>query len=314
MNKITVSLSKNANYIYHMLSVSACGYENQYGEKYKDIHHITELEILNKNKDLLTVKGGSYFGRLYSVFVSTPAAIEDEDIFLNYFEGLKDLFLNDNPIENYETYKEVYQTAYAAHRFVVTKQSSIDFYHYLIDLKKPILEICEVLINNYSIYHEYVWQKSKQELEKKKELLDKMLYLDNVMNWEKILNHKYPFDKFEVLLCNAISGGAQAIDIAYNKDIFDAEMDVETIVQYVSHEFGIYILKDRLKQEDIDIYSNYEVVESVIEYFNPITYKKLVFGNNQNNIIEQIKNITSSGSSISIVEIIYNIIKKGLTI
>jgi len=312
MNKIIVRVSKNTNYIYHMLSVSKCGYENEYGEKYKNIHNKTDLEILKKNEDLLTVTGGSHFGRLYNVFVSTPAAIEEDGIFLNYFEGLKDLLLNNNPINNYEKYKEVYQTAYAAHRFVVTQQSSMDFYNHLVDIKKSILEICDVLINNYSTYEEHIWKRSIQELESKKELLQKQLSSDISIKWEQILKHKYPFDKFDVLLCNSISGGVQAIDIAYNKDVFDSEMDIETIVQYVSHEFGIYILKDKLDQEKIDFYSNYDVIESVTEYFNPMKHIMLVFANDHNNIKELIKNITSSDPSISIVEILNYIINKGL--
>lgn len=35
MSTIKALLSKNANYINHMLSVAKCGYDNAYGEKYK---------------------------------------------------------------------------------------------------------------------------------------------------------------------------------------------------------------------------------------------------------------------------------------
>lgn len=309
MSKIIVSITKNTNYIYHMLSVSKCGYENQYGEKYKNIHNKTDLETLKKNEELLTVVGGSHFGRLYNVFVSTPAAIDEEGIFLSYFEGLKDLFLNNNPFDNYEKYKEVYQTAYAAHRFVVTQQSSIDFYNYLADIKKSILEICDVLINNYSTYNDYIWKSSIQDLESKKELLQKQLNSGISMKWEKILDHNYPFDKFEVLLCNSISGGVQAIDIAYNKDVFDSEMDVDTIIQYISHEIGIYILRDKLVKEDIDFNSNYDVIESVIEYYNPIKNQKLIFGKKNRLVSQYIRDIKSNSPSLSVFEIINTIVK-----
>jgi hypothetical protein len=289
--------------------VSKCGYENQYGEKYKNIHNKTDLETLKKYEEFLTVEGGSHFGRLYNVFVSTPAAIEEDSIFLNYIEGLKDLFSNDNPVENYEKYKEVYQTAYAAHRFVVTQQSSIDFYNYLADIKKSILEICDVLINNYSTYNENVWESSVEKLETKKILLQEQLSSDVDIKWEKILNHKYPFDKFEVLLCNSISGGAQAVDIAYNKDVFDSEMDVDTIVQYISHETGIYILRDKLEKEDIDFNSNYDVIESVIEYFNPIKNQKLIFGKKNRLVSQYIRDIKSNSPSLSVFEVINTIVK-----
>lgn len=308
MNRIIVSVSKNTNYIYHMLSVSKCGYENEYGEKYRHIHKTADLEILKINEELLTVIGGKHFGRLYSVFVSTPAAIEKDDILINYLHGIKDLFLNENPADNYEMYKDIYQIAYSVHNFVVTEQSSVDFYNHLVDIKKSIIGICDVLINNYVLYDEYIWKRSQPELESKGELLTKYFNSDFELEWERIIGHKYPYQKFEVLLCNSISGGSQAIDIAYNKDVFDSEMDTETLVQYISHEFGIFILRDKLDQEkNIEFHLKYNVIETVVEYFNPIKYKKLVFGEKYNTVVEHISNIKNSEPSISVVEIINKI-------
>ncbi len=33
MNKIVFAVNKDTNYVFHMLSVSKCGYDNAYGEK-----------------------------------------------------------------------------------------------------------------------------------------------------------------------------------------------------------------------------------------------------------------------------------------
>jgi len=195
----------------------------------------------------------------------------------------------------------------------VSEQSSFDFFNSLVDIKKKIVEICNILIKNYTLYYENVWKKSLKELESKRELVFRYLNNDIESEWVKIIDYEYPYQEFEVLLCNSISGGAQAIDIAYNKDVFDANMDVETILQYISHEFGIFILKDKLEQEQLlDFHSNYDVIESVIEFFNPIKHKKLAFGYSYNHIAELIKDIISSDSSISIVEIINDIINKDL--
>ncbi len=309
MKKINIVVSKNTNYIYHMLSVSKCGYENQYGEKFKNIHHSTDLKILKKNERLLTVVGGSHFGRLYSVFVSTPAAIEEDSMFIRYFEGLKDLFSNNNPIDNYDKYKDVYQTAYTAHRFIVTQQSSIDFYNFLADIKDTVVEICDIFINNYSKYNKYVWKRSMKELKLTKRLLQKKLDSDINTKWENILNHKYPYGEFEVLLCNSISDGVQAIDIGYNKDVFDAKMDIASIIQYISHEVGIYILRDLFEHDGIDFHSNYHLIESVIEYFNPIENVSLEFSDNQGAVTQYIESIESKDPTLSVYEIIKVIIK-----
>jgi len=313
MNKIDVKINKITNYIYHMMSVSKCGYDNTYGNTYGNIHTQSDLNTLKNNEELLTAIGGKHFGRLYSVFVSTPAALEDENVFINYLEGIRDLFLNQNPAKNFDKYKEIYQCAYTAHKFVVSEQSSFDFFNSLVDIKKTIVEICNILIKNYTLYYESVWKKSMMELESKRELIFRYLNNDIESEWVKIIDYEYPYQEFEVLLCNSISGGVQAIDIAYNKDVFDANMDVETILQYISHEFGIFILKDRLEQEQLfDFHSNYDVIESVIEFYNPIKHKKLAFGYSYNHIAELIKDIISSDPSISIVEILNGIINKDL--
>jgi len=48
MGIIKALLSKNANYIYHMLSVSKCGYDNDYGDKYRVYHAEIDLKTLKK--------------------------------------------------------------------------------------------------------------------------------------------------------------------------------------------------------------------------------------------------------------------------
>lgn len=48
MSSIKAIISKNSNYIYHMLSVSRCGYDNSYGEKYRKYHDEIDLNILKK--------------------------------------------------------------------------------------------------------------------------------------------------------------------------------------------------------------------------------------------------------------------------
>jgi len=48
MGEIRALLSKNANYIYHMLSVSKCGYDNAYGDKYRGYHEESDLKTLKK--------------------------------------------------------------------------------------------------------------------------------------------------------------------------------------------------------------------------------------------------------------------------
>lgn len=38
MNKIKLIANRETNYVYHMLSVAKCGYDNDYGRKYRGLY------------------------------------------------------------------------------------------------------------------------------------------------------------------------------------------------------------------------------------------------------------------------------------
>ena len=50
--------SRKANYIYHMLSVARCGYDNDYGAKYRGDYPQEDLALLKKHERLMTCAGG----------------------------------------------------------------------------------------------------------------------------------------------------------------------------------------------------------------------------------------------------------------
>ena len=62
MNKIRMIASRKANYIYHMLSVARCGYDNDYGAKYRGDYPQEDLALLKKHERLMTCAGGSHWG------------------------------------------------------------------------------------------------------------------------------------------------------------------------------------------------------------------------------------------------------------
>ena len=76
MNKIKFTATKDTNYIFHMLSVAKCGYDNAYGEYYRPRYLEKDLMVLKSNEKLLTVSGGEHCGALYAVMVSEPACAE----------------------------------------------------------------------------------------------------------------------------------------------------------------------------------------------------------------------------------------------
>lgn len=73
MNKIHFAANADTNYVFHMLSVAKCGYDNTYGEKYRSLYPADDLAVIHNNADLLTVCGGKHLGKLYWLMVCEPA-------------------------------------------------------------------------------------------------------------------------------------------------------------------------------------------------------------------------------------------------
>ena len=48
MNKIKLIANRETNYVYHMLSVAKCGYDNDYGRKYRECYAENDLASSNK--------------------------------------------------------------------------------------------------------------------------------------------------------------------------------------------------------------------------------------------------------------------------
>ena len=73
MNKIKFAANKDTNYVFHMLSVARCGYDNAYGEKYRRHYAEEDLMVISQNRELLTVCGGEHCGELFWLMVSEAA-------------------------------------------------------------------------------------------------------------------------------------------------------------------------------------------------------------------------------------------------
>ena len=50
MNKIRFDANMDTNYVFHMLSVAKCGYDNAYGEFYRDLYPAEDWQCLKKTR------------------------------------------------------------------------------------------------------------------------------------------------------------------------------------------------------------------------------------------------------------------------
>lgn len=65
MGKIQCVYDKDNNFFFHLMSVAKVGYDNAYGEKYKDSMSCEDIATMKKYEKELTMKGGEYNGKLF---------------------------------------------------------------------------------------------------------------------------------------------------------------------------------------------------------------------------------------------------------
>ncbi len=237
MNKILFTASKDANYVFHMLSVSKCGYDNAYGEKYRSYYPECDLQVFSDNKDLLTVCGGSHCGDLYGIMVCEPACgyVPAKEC---YCRLLKLTEANELE-ERFRPYSEVIKT------------------------------VSEVMIKHYDHYVVNIWPAEQEKIRAYIPQLE--AYFNDSAFTEKaesLVGCELQSDFFTVTFVNSVENGAEAIDISKEQDIFGIERGFWDSVYFIGHEFIVYLLFRALKNEDaFRRFDTWSLTEGLAEYY-----------------------------------------------
>ena len=240
MNKIKFIANRETNYVFHMLSVSKCGYDNSYGDAYKHLYPQEDLAVLKNNEDLLTIRGGDHVGKLVT-------------------------FIGDAAIGKIPA-KELYQ-------LYVQKIYDGDYPQELSEYKELILQICNVMIKHYDYYVENIWNIEKQKIEKANLEFQKIFdESDFTEKAEKLLGCKLSQDFFIATMVSSIQGGPEAIvmgaDDDVKQDIFDINKAPLDVFHFVGHEFIIFLLMQELKEVcDFSGLNDWKRFESLAEYY-----------------------------------------------
>ena len=237
MNKIKFIANRETNYIFHMLSVSKCGYDNSYGDAYKHLYSQEDLAVLKNNEDLLTIRGGEHVGKLVTLIV--------------------DAAIGKIPA------KELYQ-------LYVQKIYDGDYPQELSEYKELILQICNVMIKHYDYYVENIWNIEKEKIEKANSEFQKIFEeSDFTEKAEKLLGCKLSQEYFIATMVSSIQGGAEAIvmdaDDDVKQDIFDINKAPLDAFYFIGHEFIIFLLMQELK--DVNELDDWKRFESLAEYY-----------------------------------------------
>lgn len=307
MYKLKITISKPANYIYHMLSVSKVGYDNSYGEKYRSIHNKDYLTLLKKYEELLTVKGGEHCGMLYVLLVAKPATADNISSLREYFDSLIDLFTNNNPEETASRYPDLDRVFLdeGVNSFEEVFEFCLNTFN---DYSDEIINLSKILLNDITIYEKNVWNyESKVLLDFKNRLiLDFDKTNDLVSKWENQLNKKMLVDNFEVVIVNSIEGGAQAIDISNTKDVFNINENIKSLIGFISHEIGTYIIFQNIPLSMRENMQKYWLcIESLATYHNQqLLYEDDHLFANDNIYFSKFDDIYRDQKNMSFVDVI----------
>lgn len=237
MNKIRFTANQDTNYVFHMLSVSKCGYDNEYGEYYKSLYPQEDLKLLKNYENLITVCGGEHCGALYGVLVCNAASAK---------------------VSAKEYYTEL-----------IHKATNNDIPKGIVEYSEAICQISTIMIKHYDFFIESVWSTEQAKILEYiplvQRLFEKMEFTEKA---EKVVNHKLPREFFTATFVSSVKNGAEAIDITDEQDVFGIERTPVDAFYFIGHEFVIYLLFDALKDENaFQKFDTWNVTEGLAEYY-----------------------------------------------
>ncbi len=243
MNKIRFCADKDTNYVFHMLSVSNCGYDNDYGKQYREMYPVEELSFIKENEKLLTVCGGEHCGFLYATLVSEPACakVTAKEYYAKLIKRIDD---NDVP-ECFREYTDI------------------------------IYKISVIMVKHYDHYINNIWENEENKINSYFPNVLRLFELsDFTEKAEKAVGISLPDDGFRAMLVTSVENGAEAIDISDCQDVFGIVRDPVDAFYFIGHEYIIYLLLKALKNENaFKELKTWDITEGLAEY-----YLKIVLG------------------------------------
>ena len=236
MNKILFSADPDINYVFHMLSVAKCGYNNAYGEKYRERYDPADLKCIKDQESHLTVRGGEHCGDWYGPMVCEPAR-----------SGL--------------TAKQYYMETIAW-----IESGNLELPD---DTLASIVRVCRVMIRYYDDFMENIWPEEKRRITGYIDTMRKLFEESGFSTKaEALVGVSLPEPGFTAALVSSVEGGAEAIDITDTQDVFGIDRNPEAEKAFISHEFIIYLLRIALKDEDAFLsFGNWMLTEGLAEYY-----------------------------------------------
>lgn len=237
MNKIRFAVHPDINYIFHMLSVARCGYDNAYGAKYRHLYRPEDLATFKAHEDLLTVRGGEHCGALYHLMVCRPAW--GEITAKAYFLDLPQRILWEDIRDIYAPYAEI------------------------------IRELSEVMVRHYDYYMEDIWPEERRAI--LSHIPELEAFFENTRFTEQaeaLVGCPLESQWFTATLVSSVEGGAEAIDISREQDLFGIGRSATDAGFFIGHEFIVYLLFHAFSKENaFQSFETWAITEGLAEYY-----------------------------------------------
>lgn len=244
MNKIRFETDPSINYLYHMLSVARCGYDNDYGAKYRPLYPAEELAAFADNRELLTIKGGEYWGVLYSLLIFIPAG-------------------------QAESLPEYYNGLLAICESIRAGEIPADIDTSLVPYTDLIGRLSQLLLKHHAAYVRDIFPAEREKIAAA--IVPVQAWFeehDFTARAEKLTGCKLSAEAFTATMVSSVAGGPEAIDLTADKDLFGIERSTMDAVYFIGHEFIIYLLKAALQGENaFRSYETWPLTEGLAEFY-----------------------------------------------
>lgn len=244
MNKIRFAIEPNVNYLYHMLSVARCGYDNDYGAKYRPLYPAEDLAVFSDNRELLTIQGGVHWGELYSLLIFNPAGYADS--LPDYYGGLLDIC---ESIRAGSIPEGVDET--------------------LVPYTDLIGQLSQILLKHQDSYLRDIFPEERERIAAAIAPVQAWFEVhDFTARAEELVGCELAAEAFTATMVSSVAHGPEAIDLTAQKDLFGIDHSTMDAVYFIGHEFIIYLLKSALREEDA-FHGNatWPLTEALAEYY-----------------------------------------------
>ncbi len=139
-------------------------------------------------------------------------------------------------------------------------------------LRDAVQRLAEVYLRCWRPYRETAFETEHARLEEDARRINASLRtVDLIGRWEPLTGIVFKFDRYEIVLSNALEGGPNANSLGYERNLYYPGADLERAVQFISHETGTHLLVDLFKaamRDHPDFLQVYRAYECLAHFYS----------------------------------------------